>query len=69
MRFIKIYFFISMLIGFLIAYINEENANIILKKNNINNVGDIKFIDSNGKCYNYKKRYIQCPNNNMVKLI
>ena len=32
MKFIKIYFFISMLIGFLIVYINEECANIILKK-------------------------------------
>ena len=69
MKLIKIYFFISMLISFLLVYINEENANIILKKNNINTVGDIKFTDSNGRCYNYKKRYIQCPSNNKVKQI
>jgi hypothetical protein len=70
MKIIKIYFFIAMLISFLFVYINEESAKIILKKNNYNQIGDIKFLDKNGRCYNYVKRTIVCPDNDkMVKII
>lgn len=61
MKIIKIYFFISLLISFMIIYITEPEAHIIIKNKLSKRDGNIKFLDNDGNCYNYKKKNIMCP--------
>lgn len=56
-----IYFFSSLFIGLLLAYILSPQPDIIFKYPTPNNAGTIVYKDTAGVCYIYKSQEIKCP--------
>ncbi len=61
MKFVPLFFFIAIFIGFLFVYVTSPPPKIVLKNPNPNNIDNITYIDDSGVCYKYKKEKIKCP--------
>jgi hypothetical protein len=69
MKFIPIYFFIALFVGFLVVYILAPTPNVVVKYPNLDTPDDTTYIDDSGVCYRYNKQRIQCPSNKDAKII
>ena len=61
MKFLPIYFFVSLLIGFFIVYVTSPDPDIVIKHPNPDNIDNLTYIDDNDVCYKYSKKKITCP--------
>nr|QBK88931.1 MAG: uncharacterized protein LCMiAC02_00240 [Mimivirus LCMiAC02] len=50
-----LYFILALFIGFMFIYITAPHPKIIIKHPNLQNVGNITYIDDNNIHYKYKK--------------
>ena len=57
----KFYFFISLVIGLLFAYLFTPQPDVIIRYPTPENAGKIIYQDSNEVCYKYIANEVQCP--------
>jgi len=69
MKFVSIYFFVAIFVGFLFVYITKLEPKIVIKNPNPDNIDDITYIDDNKVCYKYKKEKVKCPLDQTKNLI
>jgi hypothetical protein len=65
MKFVSIYFFIALFLGFFIVYANAPSPDIVIKFPNLKNAENIMYVDIDDVCYKYTKKKIACPVNSI----
>ncbi len=60
MEFLPFYFCLSLVLGFLIVYVQFPKPKVVIKTPHPSNAGNVTYIDDNNVCYRYKKEEITC---------
>ena len=57
------YFLISLCVGLLYIYLNEDYKQIIILYPNPQNIGKYTYVDKANNCFNYDLNETMCPKN------
>ena len=57
------YFLISLCVGLLYIYLNEDYKHIIVLYPNPQNIGKYTYVDKANNCFNYDLNERECPKN------
>lgn len=57
------YFLISLCVGLLYIYLNEDYKHVIVLYPNPQNIGKYTYVDKANNCFNYDLNEKECPKN------